>query len=755
MGSSVAASTARQRLLHRLAVAPWLVAALGVTSSFVLPGGASGPAVRGALLATLALFFALLVARLVLAASTYRSRRLSLLFLAMGVTLWAAGSATVSASQTVAAVTFPAPGEILYLLSYLGMAAFLLLDIPRGHMPRAAVWFEASAICGAATCLAAVTVLTPLSTYFARDGLPLLLAILYPVIDLLLAAMVLGQFLLRQRDASRRTAGLAAGFLGLALADSSFLVNLATHSYSTNVLLDAVWGCSFAVLVGAAVSRPRTVLGRSSEPNNSRLMLASTAVALALLVLHPDGDVSWFVIIPAVVTLVCAGGRLVLALRESEGAAEALRLSLTDELTGLPNRRALLAATGRGLASDEPVAFMLLDLDGFKDINDSLGHEVGDQVLEHLAQRLRTGVRHDVLIGRLGGDEFAVLAKSEDELKLLAIAHDLRELLKEPLTIGSLDVSIDASIGITVRRPGDVGGVELLRRADIAMYEAKQMRAGALLFDTTLDGVSHQRLRRIEDLRQALADNQFTVWYQPQVDARTGQVVAMEALIRWQHPTEGLLAPMAFLPDARQAGFMPALSEAVLNQAVRDARRWAEQGHGFRVAMNCAPPELLGGRLLPLLFERLADSGLPRDRFLIEMTEDSFLANPEHARDALYELRAHDVQASIDDYGTGFSSLAYLRDLPVQELKLDRSFISTMLDDPRSRMIVQTTATMAHALDMRLVAEGVEDAATAAELVVLDVDILQGYHIARPMPADQVDDWVLRWSSRAALPRSD
>jgi hypothetical protein len=274
-GSSMGASTARQRLLHRLAVAPWVVAALGVASSFVLPGGASGPAVRGALVATLALFFALLVARLVLAASTYPTRRMSLLFLAMGVTLWAAGSATVSASQTMAAVTFPAPGEVLYLLSYLGMASFLLLDIPRGPMPRAAVWFEAATICGAATCVAAVSVLTPLSAHFARDGLPLLLAILYPVIDLLLAAMVLGQFLLRQRDASRRTAGLAMAFLGLAVADSSFLVNLATHAYSTNVLLDLVWGGSFAVLVGAAVSRRPAVLGRRPEPTNSRLMLAS------------------------------------------------------------------------------------------------------------------------------------------------------------------------------------------------------------------------------------------------------------------------------------------------------------------------------------------------------------------------------------------------------------------------------------------------------------------------------------------------
>jgi diguanylate cyclase (GGDEF)-like protein len=755
MGSGVTASVDRLRLQQKLAVAPWVVAGLGAASTLVLPGGAAGAPIRGALVATLALFFTLLLARLLLAATVYRSRRVSLLFLAAGVALWAAGSATVSAGQAVTTITFPAPGEGLYLLSYLGMAAFLMLDVPRGSVPRLAVWFEAAVVCGAATCLAAVTVLTPLSRHFARDGVPLLLAILYPVIDLLLAAIVLGQFVLRQRDASRRTVALALGFIGLAVADSSFLVNLASHSYSSNVLLDIVWGCSFAVLVGAAVSPPRTVIGRPNEVNNSRLMLAGTAVGLTILVLHPEGAISWFVTIPAIITLVCAGGRLVLALRESQGAAEALRLSLTDELTGLPNRRALLAGTERALAGDEPVAFMLLDLDGFKDINDSLGHEVGDQVLEHLAERLRAGVRHEVLIGRLGGDEFALLARTDDDLKLLSIAHDVRELLREPLTVGGLDVSIDASIGITVRRSGDTSGVEMLRRADIAMYEAKQMKAGALLFDATLDGVSHQRLRRIEDLRLALSEKQFCGWDQPQIDARTGQVVAMEALVRWQHPTEGLLPPMAFLQDARQAGFMPALSEAVLTQAVRDARRWHEQGHTFRVAMNCAPPELLGGRLLPALFQQLAESGLPPDRFLIEMTEDSFLTSPEQARDALYDLRGHDVQASIDDYGTGFSSLAYLRDLPVQELKLDRSFISTMLFDARSRMIVQTTATMAHALGMRLVAEGVEDAGTAAELVVLDVDILQGYHIARPMPGDQVDEWVAQWHSRPAQMRAE
>ena len=223
----------------------------------------------------------------------------------------------------------------------------------------------------------------------------------------------------------------------------------------------------------------------------------------------------------------------------------------------------------------------------------------------------------------------------------------------------------------------------------------------------------------------------------------------MEALVRWQHPTEGLLGPMEFLPDARRAGLMPMLSEWVARQAVRDARAFAAGGWTFRVAMNCAPVELLGGQLLPHLFLALEEAGLPGDRLLIEVTEDSFLSDPERARDALYELREHQVQVAIDDYGTGFSSLAYLRDLPVQELKMDRSFVATLLTDDRTRLIVETTTNMAHAMGMRLVAAGVEDEATALALVDMGVDVLQGYHVARPMPLSEVDPGVRRWATQS------
>jgi diguanylate cyclase (GGDEF)-like protein len=745
------------RLVRRLGYTPWLVLLVGSASTFFLPGPSSGTPIRAATVITLAALFVVLIMRLLLAAAHYPTRRLSLVVLAFGVLLWAAGSATVSASQTTTVVTFPAPGEVLCLAAYLGMAGFLLLDVWRRTTLTTAIALETALVCGAAVCLATFAVLTPLpgmswQRSSERGGLEILLAVLYPLIDLVLFTIVLAQVMLRHRDRSLRTAALLIGFLGLAIADSNFILGLSAETYSSNLVLDAGWGVSFALIVGGACMRPSSSLPRSTERSSTGVVLAlAAALAVAVLVVHPDGIISWFVTIPAVVTLVATVARLLLALREAQGTAEALRLSRTDELTGLPNRRALMGAVDDATRAGTPLGLMLLDLDGFKDVNDSLGHGVGDEVLITLGRRMRMVLDHNVLLARLGGDEFALLVPGKDEVRLLEIAHRVRVALQEPMRVENMDLAIDASVGITVREAADTSSTELLRQADIAMYEAKQSRAGALLFDSSQDGFSRQRLRRGDDLRQAIAEDQLVVWYQPQVAAVTREMVGMEALVRWQHPTQGLLAPIAFLPDARRAGLMPALTKTVIRHVLADTCRWIEDGFSFRVAMNWAPPELVGGQLLPHFFASLDQAALPEDILLIEVTEDSFLSDPERAREALYDLQAHHVQVSIDDYGTGFSSLAYLRDLPVQELKMDRSFVSTVVTDERSRMIVQTTAQMAHALGLRLVAEGVEDAEIADELIPLGVDLFQGYHIARPMPASDVGPWVAAWSSEHAV----
>jgi diguanylate cyclase (GGDEF)-like protein len=724
-----------------------VLAAFWVIYVFALPSVLDEAGRTMAMVVVIAIFFLFLVAKVVRTAVIDASRRLPLLLLAGGMTLWAAGSATVNAAEAVSTVTFPSPSEVLFLLSYGGIAAFLLTEVPRRRrLPPLTLWLETMVVCGAVACVAAVVVVTPISLSFDRGGLVLLLAVLYPLIDLALATMVLGQLLLHQREPSLRTGGLVLGFVLLAAADSSFVLTLASESYASDVSLDVLWGASFASIVMAACLRPGTAPHPAAKERSARTLLIAGAIALGVLILSPREGVGWVLVAVAVVTLLSAGARMAVALRDAQGAAESLRLSRTDELTGLPNRRAVLSDLDVALRDDRPLGFMLLDLDGFKDINDSVGHGTGDALLILVARRLSETMGSQMSVARLGGDEFGIVVRESDPVSLVESAHGIRDLLRQPHQVDGLQVSIEVSIGITVRQAGDTSATDLLRRADVAMYEAKASRVGALLYDLTQDGFSRVRLRRTDELRHGIRDGQLVMWYQPQIDAATQQVTAVEGLLRWQHPTDGLLAPVAFLPDARRYGLMPELSHWVVRRVVDDARRWADEGFEFRVAMNCAPPELLGGTLLPLLYEELERADLPPRRLIVEVTEDSFMSDPERARERLLELRDHEVEISIDDYGTGFSSLAYLRDLPVQELKIDRSFVATMCTDARSRVIVDTTRQMAHGMGLRLVAEGVENAETAAALVAMDIDVLQGYHLSAPMPAVDVAGWVRDWS---------
>ena len=335
----------------------------------------------------------------------------------------------------------------------------------------------------------------------------------------------------------------------------------------------------------------------------------------------------------------------------------------------------------------------------------------------------------------------------DDEIAVMNIAQDILRVVRQPLTVDGISLTIDASIGVTIGSPTDTKSTELLRRADVAMYKAKINRCGALLYDAHYDHFSREKLGIAEELRKGILDGQLVLWYQPQIAAGTQRICGLEALVRWQHPTEGLLSPAEFLPAARRGGLMPALSEEVARIAMADLSGWRSRGLEPRVAINVAPPELMSGVFLPSLYAEMTKANIPASNLVIEVTEDSFINEPERAREVLQEIRSHDVQISIDDYGTGFSSLSYLRDLPVQELKIDRSFITEINRDPRSRMIVASTVQMAHALGLRTVAEGIEDAATAADLIAMGVDVLQGYHLSRPLPPEQVETWIWQWAS--------
>jgi diguanylate cyclase (GGDEF)-like protein len=736
-----------------MAPLPWIVVGLGLLINQVA-GWFSDIETATVLLATLVVFFPLLLLRLTLAACLQPDRRGTLLLLLAAITSWAIGSIWVNTSLDGGATAkFPADGEWLFMLSYLGMAGYLVRDVDRRQSRPARAWLDIVIICGGTACLACLMLVTPIRVVSHQDGVTLLLALIYPLADVILALLVLSQALLQMRIDRRKSWALGLGFVLLAVADSGFALLGSASTYDFSNLRYALWGGAFLLIVTAACLSPKPVIKVVPQVAGTPVLVGAGLVALAVLAIQPDDTVASYMLPPAVLTLGAVAARMALALRDANRANEAFALSETDDLTKLPNRRAVRAWLTGDLAARRPMSLMLLDLDGFKEINDSLGHRAGDTVLTMVAVRIREAVGPRMRVARLGGDEFAIVVAGIDEIALMESAHDVLRELAKPLLVEGIEISLGASIGVAVVQGDSTGttnawddsidGSEALRRADVAMYQAKSSGLGVALYDAQLDEFSRSRLQLAEDLRKALTDGQIEVWYQPQLDAATMEVAGLEALVRWRHPQQGVVSPVTFLPAARRAGLMAKLSEVVARRAVADLVERQQAGIDLRVAINCAPPELLGPSFLPLLYTLLSQHQVPVDQLVLEVTEDSFLADPQHTREILLTLRSHGVQVSIDDYGTGFSSLAYLRNLPVQELKIDRALIGNVATDPRSRMIVASTIQLAHALEMRIVAEGVENAADLAELVAMGIDMVQGYHLARPMPADELNRWIL------------
>ena len=734
--------TRAQPLVARLS---WTVLILGLLLNQIVESIAH-PKSPAILVASLAVFFPLQLLRVALAVWVSPGRRTSLMLLLGAVLAWSLGSIWVNATQIEAQASFPAPGEWLFLISYLGIAGYLLRDVDRRQARPARAWLDIAIICGGTSCLASLVLVTPVQVASGQEGASLLLALIYPLADVILAMLVLGQSLVLARSDRRKSVMMGTAFMLLACADSGFALQDSARAYDFGNLSIALWGGAFALLVAAACRPEQSAIRSVPRTAGTPILVGAGVIAMAVLTIRPDDSVAYYTVPPAVLTMAAVAARLALALRDANRANEAFALSQTDDLTKLPNRRAVRAWLGEGLTDRRPLALMLLDLDGFKEINDSLGHRAGDEVLMLVAVRMREAVDQRVRVARLGGDEFAIILDITDEIELMEIAQGVRQELAKPIIVDDIEISASGSIGVTVAQPSDQDGSEILRRADVAMYQAKSSGLGAALYDAQLDEFSRSRLQLAEELRRGITDGQIELWYQPQIDASTMQVTGLEALVRWRHPTQGVISPVSFLPAARRAGLMGQLSNIVAEQAVRDLHVRRRAGIDLRVAINCAPPELLGPIFLPHLHALIAEWEIPADRLVLEVTEDSFLTDPQLARDVLVELRSHGVQVSIDDYGTGFSSLTYLRNLPVQELKVDRALIGDVDRDDRSRMIVASTIQLAHALDMRIVAEGVENADDLAALVSMGIDTVQGYYLARPMPASHVDEWVRRWA---------
>jgi diguanylate cyclase (GGDEF)-like protein len=429
--------------------------------------------------------------------------------------------------------------------------------------------------------------------------------------------------------------------------------------------------------------------------------------------------------------------------------------ALHDSLTGLPNRdlfhdrleqTIVLARREAGTA-----AVLLIDLDRFKEINDTLGHQSGDVLLAQIGTTLSAAVRESDTVARLGGDEFAVVAPRTDGEGALQLAEKLRAALARPSTVMGIDLEMDASVGISVFPKDGVDANTLLRRADVALYLSKDAHAPCL-YTAEQDHYSPERLALASDLRRAVnTDDELVVFFQPQADLRTGHIVRAEALVRWQHPTRGLLAPDVFLPLAEHTGLMRPLTRTVLDASLRQCRAWRDAGLDVAIAVNVSGRDLLDVALPDEVAESLRRFGVPADRLELEITENTILTDPQRARSVLARLSELGVSLAIDDFGAGYSSLGYLKRLPVDVLKIDRSFVMNMSSDENDAVIVRSTIDLGHNLGLRVVAEGVEDATAMRTLGELDCDIAQGYYLSRPVPAEDLLD-LLTASARPLEP---
>jgi diguanylate cyclase (GGDEF)-like protein len=433
--------------------------------------------------------------------------------------------------------------------------------------------------------------------------------------------------------------------------------------------------------------------------------------------------------------------------RAGRQALIAERLALHDALTGLPNRVLFRTRTQHAIAgagrSGTHVAVMLLDLDRFKEINDTLGHHYGDEVLRQVGERLSGLLREDDTVARLGGDEFAILLRAvETPAAGVAVAAAVRRAIAEHFDVAGVRLELGASVGIASFPEHGQDVDVLMQRADVAMYQAKEGRTGVERYVPELDGNSVQRLALAGDLRTALEREEFVLHYQPKVDLRTNAVSGAEVLLRWAHPVHGWLPPDEFIPLAEHTGLIVPLTNYVLDHALRQMGTWRAQGLDIGVAVNLSARTLIE-RDLPDRIEAMCHRwAVPTNRLVLEITESMVVADPARALPILARLHELGVEIAVDDFGTGFSSMDYLKRLPVKEVKIDRSFVTTMATDARDAAIVRCTIDLARSLGLRVVAEGVESPDVRARLTAMGCDHAQGYSFSRALPQADFAAWL-------------
>ncbi len=620
---------------------------------------------------------------------------------------------------------FHAAWAYVVIIGALVLFARTVLGAPRRYRPQAVLMVAIVTL----PLVANATAITRLFTFGGYDPTPVALLVT-------VAGLTWGVLRMRLIDAQLGLLPVARDLVVEAMRDGVVVVDGRGHVLDLNPAAAELLGAP----VDAAAGTPAAVLidgwdrAVTGEPWEYAATVEEASRVLEATVNPIDRDDPRT---PRVVMLRDVTERRQAAAALEESAHRHRHQSRHDPLTGLANRTLLFERLRDALAGAPPgeggPALLILDLDGFKDLNDTFGHRAGDEVLQELGARLTRAAGGDALVARLAGDEFAVLLPKEDHAGAIAVAFRLREAIRVPFPMNDTDVGIDGSIGVAHSPAHGTEPDDLVHAADVGMYHAKRNATGVAVYAPSSDVRRPERLILRQELRRAIGAGQLEVHYQPQVSL-DGRLVGAEALVRWRHPERGLLMPHDFLPLAEESDLICELTDAVLTIALRDAALWSTPAAGLRVAVNISARDLRDPRLPERVTRALAGSGVAATGLTLEVTENG-LATALDAAEQLVALRADGIRVSLDDFGTGFAPLATLREMPVDELKIDRSFVQGIDEAGRDAALVGGLIRLGHDLGLTVVAEGVETQPGADHLEHLHCDVLQGYLIGHPLPA--------------------
>lgn len=689
-----------------------------------------------------------LLAAGLIAVRAYRLKadRLAWSLIAAGMALSALGDVVYALWVPNAQSPSVADPEYLafYPFVYAGILLLMRSSLKRVPMP---IRIDSLVCALAVAALAAALHAGPMHAAATRVPATVLVGLIYPWGDLVLLALAVGMLPILGWRSEFRWGFLVVGLVGFAAADTAYLFQTSAGSYRVGSTLDVLWPASSLLVAiaswarwSSAVPAPRRGLGSYAVP------VTCTVAALGVAILGHDSRLASTL---AALSLVAVAARFSVTFRDVSLLAESHLQAMTDELTTLPNRRSLAtaltelsasASSGRGPSHR---ALLLLNLHKLREINQSVGRHFGDELLWHIANRLVHSVRRDDLLARVSDEEFAILlGEGSDLVAARAQAGRLLEGMRIPFELDAISVKIDACIAIALYPDHCDHPQELLNRAEATIPHAMSALSRIAVYESGFEMDRDHDPNLVGELRAALIDgDQLTVHYQPKVNATDGSVHSVEALLRWQHPDRGLLLPEEFLPAAERAGLMRTVANRTINLTLEQVRSWRDEGIPLTVAVNLSTTNLLDLDLAVTIERLLRTHGLPPDALIVEITE-SALVDSDRSRNTVAALQLLGVRISLDDYGTGWSSLARLQDVSVDELKLDRRFVARLAQDPRSVAIVQSTVDLAQNLGAELVAEGVEDEVTLTALRRYGCTITQGFVHSPPLPPEDLRRWV-------------